>query len=316
MAAKRVVAELAAAGLLIPGSEQQANEIVEHALGNAPSRGMPRITEVVAYLGGALVFAAGVLFVAQSWGDLGPTGHLLFLLLVSAILAGAGVVASRGADGARDLRRRLAGTLFTAAAVVGGFAIGGALDEYHPGHFSQLFWPAVVGGAVAAAGSSIGYRVRSTAVGLVGILGGVLCSAATLSSGMTKANGELSVGLSFCAVAVTWLVLAEARFFDQVTFARALGIAVAIFGAQLPIGAFSLEWVSYVLTSLVAAAGIWLYLKVTDWPYLAGAVIAVTLVVPEAITDWTDGSLGAVGGVLVAGVTLLIASLAGYRLRK
>ena len=51
------------------------------------------------------------------------------------------------------------------------------------------------------------------------------------------------------------------------------------------------------------------------WPYLAGAVVAVTLVVPEAVSDWTDGSLGAVGGVLVAGVTLLVASFAGYRIR-
>jgi hypothetical protein len=37
--------------------------------------------------------------------------------------------------------------------------------------------------------------------------------------------------------------------------------------------------------------------------------------VPEAVADWTDGSLGAVGGVLLTGVTLLIASATGYRLR-
>ena len=41
----------------------------------------------------------------------------------------------------------------------------------------------------------------------------------------------------------------------------------------------------------------------------------MTLLVPEVVADWTGGSLGAVGGVLVAGVTLLLASFAGYRLR-
>ena len=48
---------------------------------------------------------------------------------------------------------------------------------------------------------------------------------------------------------------------------------------------------------------------------LLSAVLGLTLVVPEMVMDWTEGSLGAVGGVLVAGLTLLVASYAGYRLR-
>ena len=45
-------------------------------------------------------------------------------------------------------------------------------------------------------------------------------------------------------------------------------------------------------------------------------MLAVTVVVPEAIIDWTDGSLGAGGAVLVAGLTLLGASAAGFRVRQ
>jgi len=81
--------------------------------------------------------------------------------------------------------------------------------------------------------------------------------------------------------------------FREVTIARTLGVAV----------------------TLVAAVGIALNLGKVAWPYLAGAVIAVTLVVPEAVSDWTEGSLGAVGGVLVTVMTLLVAAFAGYRLR-
>ncbi|HEX6485476.1 MAG TPA: hypothetical protein VF012_02095, partial [Nocardioidaceae bacterium] len=51
-------------------------------------------------------------------------------------------------------------------------------------------------------------------------------------------------------------------------------------------------------------------------PYLAVGVVGVTLAVPEALLDWTEGSLGTAGVLLVAGVTLLGASLLGLRLRK
>ena len=48
-----------------------------------------------------------------------------------------------------------------------------------------------------------------------------------------------------------------------------------------------------------------------------GAVVAaITLVVPEALLDWTDGSLGTAGMLLATGVTLLVASLLGLRLRQ
>ena len=61
------------------------------------------------------------------------------------------------------------------------------------------------------------------------------------------------------------------------------------------------SWLGYLLTLVVVVAGIALYLNLVAWPYLAVAVIGVTLVVPEVVADWTGGSLGAVGGVLVAG---------------
>ena len=96
---------------------------------------------------------------------------------------------------------------------------------------------------------------------------------------------------------------------------RAWRVATALVGAQVPVIDGSHSWLGYLLTVLVAVIGIALYLGKVAWPYLAGAVVAVTLVVPEAVSDWTDDSLGAIGAVLVTGVTLLVASLAGYRLR-
>jgi hypothetical protein len=52
------------------------------------------------------------------------------------------------------------------------------------------------------------------------------------------------------------------------------------------------------------------------WAYLATGVIALTLAVPEALTDWAQGSLGSAGVLLATGVTLLAASVGGLRLRR
>jgi hypothetical protein len=52
-----------------------------------------------------------------------------------------------------------------------------------------------------------------------------------------------------------------------------------------------------------------------DWIVLAGGVVGATLVVPEVLYDVTDGSLGASGVMLVAGVTLLAGGVLGSRIR-
>ena len=60
--------------------------------------------------------------------------------------------------------------------------------------------------------------------------------------------------------------------------------------------------------------GFAVYVAKRAWPYLLAGVAGVTLAVPEALLDWTEGSLGTAGVLLVAGVTLLGASLLGLRL--
>ena len=311
--AGRVVTALQAEGLLAPGSEERSRAVVAQTLGSrgpAAGQGMSKLVEVVAYLGGALVLAAGVLFLATTWDDLSGTGQVVALAVVALVLGIAGFTAADRDQPEHHVRRRLGGTLLTGSAVAAGFAVGLVVDLSTDLGSS---WPSVAGSLVAAVVAAIAYRWCSTAVGLVGILGGTL--GAVLGLADQVGNDEaLYVGVASFVVAVGWLALAEIGVFEQPTVARVLGSVVALFGAQ--VAAFSdTAVVGYLLCVVVVGAGVWLYLTRLDWPYLAGAVLAVTLVVPEAVSDWTDGSLGVVGGVLVAGVTLLAASLAGYRLR-
>ena len=51
------------------------------------------------------------------------------------------------------------------------------------------------------------------------------------------------------------------------------------------------------------------------WPYLAVGVLGVTLVVPEAVIDWTDGAL-VPPALCWSGADPAAASLGGFRMRK
>jgi hypothetical protein len=320
--ARQVAEALRAEGLLVPGAEESARAVVARALaeekpGAAP--GMPRLVEVVAYLGAALVLAAGFLFVLRSWDDLGDVGQVSFLVAVALVLGVAGVFTVPRPDTREsDLRRRLSGTLLTGSSLAAGTAVGVALEVFSDQRYDDVYWPAVLGGVVVVAGSALAYRFASTALGLVAMVGGALDVGMNLGSGLAPSGDDeaIGVGIALFSIGVVWVLLTELGVFDQLTIARSLGVTVAVFGAQVTSFTDDRSWIGYLMSVVVAGVGVWLYLTRQDWPYLAGAVVAVTLVVPEAVSDWTDNSLGAVGGVLLAGITLLAASFAAYRLRK
>lgn len=319
--ATRAVDALLAEGLLATDSRDRAQVVVAGALSGAGSgaisgpvadqgRAVSRIVEVVAYLGAALVLAAGGLFLVETWTDLGDAGQIGALVLVALVLGSAGLVAR----GTEAVRRRLAGTLLTGAGLAAGVAVGLAL-ELGENDWNDVYLPGVVGAVVVTLIAMAGYRLAPTAVGQLGMLGGTLFATVGVT-GAQDGEEELWVGLTILVVGLAWLALAERRVFSELSVARSLGVSTALFGAQFVTILGEQELLGYALTAGLVVLGVVLYLSTLDWPYLAVAVIGVTLVVPEAVNDWTDGSLGAVGGVLVAGVALLLASFAGYRLRE
>ncbi len=328
--ADHVVDALIAARLVDPDHRQDSIGVVGGVLTapssvtttDVPGRSLPQLVEVVAYVGGALVIAAGGLFVGQAWDDLGFASRVTMLAVVALVLAVAGVVASRVPSGGaslrdelNDSRRRLAGTLLTGAALAAGFVVGMVVDEQLGSGTGDVYWPAVAGAGLGVLVGAVGYRIAPTAVGLLAIMGGVITAVMNGLGVIDGGNEGDVIAVALLAIAAVWLGLTEAGWFREITVARSLGVSVAVVAAQVPVMEGSHTWFGYLLTVLVAVAGIALYLGKVAWPYLAAAVISVTLVVPEAVSDWTDDSFGAIGGVLVTGVTLLVASFAGYRLR-
>lgn len=323
----RIVDALVSEQLIVPGSADRAHGVVARVL-DAPaaarstvSSGMAKVVEVVAYLGAALVLAAGALFVSQSWADLGESGQVIALLVVTAVLGVAGLAVSTAEGGVAQLRthavrRRLAGTLLTGAALALACATAIIVDNPSDRDFSGVDWPTVAGSLVLLVAAAFAYRWAPTALGLVAMLGAALTGVVAAVSGAVDDREGLVVGLAIFLLAVVWLLVAEAGLFRETTTARALGAAVALVGAQVVVVADEPAGLGYLLTALVAGAAVWLYLGRVDWPYLAVAVAAVTIVVPEVVSDWTDDSLGGPGAVLLTGLTLLAASFAGYRLRE
>ena len=332
--AHRVVDALIAARLVDAGARQDAIEVVGGVLdarssapGDAPAgaeptrRGLPQLVEVVAYLGGALVLAAGGLFLFQQWEGLGFGAQVTLLAVVAAVLAFGGGVASRLPadapplrDPVNDSRRRLSGTLLSGAALTVAFLVGRVVDEMTGYDYPGIYWPALLGAGAGVLLVAVAYRITPTAVGVVAMLAGVATALVTVAGGVERYEGD-AIGVALFLTGVGWLGATELGWFRETTVARTLGVATALVGAQVPVMDGTHAWLGYALTMFVAIVGIAVYLGKVAWPYLAGAVIAVTLVVPESVSDWTDGSLGAIGAVLVAGITLLVASFAGYRVR-
>lgn len=111
-------------------------------------------------------------------------------------------------------------------------------------------------------------------------------------------------------------MLTETGRFHEPSVARLTGMAGALFGAQIARADGSFANLAYALLLVVSVAAFAMYLRTAAWPYLVGGVLGITIVVPEAVIDWTGGALGPAGGVLLAGLALLGASLAGFRMHK
>jgi hypothetical protein len=322
---RRVVDALVDAGLLDPARRGEADAVVRDALGGdvapAPLTGSlrRRMAEIAGYVGGAFVVGAAALFFSATWADLTLGVQVGLMLGTAAVLVAAALALAAAAHGRGGLvaeheavRRRLTSVLMTGAAGSAAFGTGLLLGDRMDDGSLALTLAALVGLVVSAAG----YLLAPTTVGQLGIVVPVLVAVpAFLDSLDTESSSPLPVAGLYLLLGAAWLVLAERGVWREVLPARVIGCVVAVFGAQLPVFDDP-AWVGYVVTAAVGVAAFWLYVVSRAWPYLATGVVAVTIAVPEALSDWFEGALGAAGVLLATGVTLLLAALAGLRLRQ
>ncbi|MGH3344658.1 MAG: hypothetical protein ACRDPK_17680 [Carbonactinosporaceae bacterium] len=307
------VRELAAQGVLDGRQAEAVLRSVRDALpGDAVSQRRGRVAELAGYLGGAFAAAAAIIFVAQTWETIERVGQVSLLGFTSLLLLAAGAAVGGGTPrrlralggGADDTRRRLVSTLATLAAGAAAGASASAVDEH------QLLAAALAGLAVALPGyllvpSMLG-QLGSWLAGL-GALLGVL--------DVLDVFDPLPAGLCVLGLGAVWVVLATRDVFAEPRLGLGVGAATALLGAQLPLGGNRFS--AYLLTLLVAAGCFTGYLRVRSWVLPAVGVLAVAVVAPEAVLDWTGGSsLGGAAALLAASLALLVSCAVGLRLRK
>jgi hypothetical protein len=268
--------------------------------------------ELAGYLGAALVGGAILLSAETVWTELGHgvrvgllVSATLALILAGVALGGWTLPRMRVLSHTMpSTRRRLVGVLFVIASIAGAATV---LEMTWDADQVEPAWVPAAGLLVAA----LGYAAVATLVGQIACWAWALWLVSTiLGSGDYDATFD---GLKILGVGLVWLVLAWRGVWQERYAAVGLASGTALYGAQQIVmtGSASL---GYAVTALVGLGCFALFAATRNWLALATGVVAITLVVPEALLDWTDGSLGAAGALLAAGLALLGASAAGYRL--
>lgn len=318
---ERALDGLLSRGVLTPSQAQEVAAALAPPAGTTPATGAARtgLSEVTGYLGGALVAGAAALFLFTSWPSLGTAGRVTSLAAIAAVLVLAGAALVRRVPPARlrsgddPRRRRLVSTLWGFAACSLGGAAGVAASS---GTGTGDGDPGLLVGGLTVLIAGVGaYALVPGAAGQLVVWIGGLTAWTGLVDLLQIGDSSPMYGIGYVAIGTAGVALAVRGIARERTLAGVVGVLAALLGGQLPLIGETDE-VAYVLTAAVAVAGFAAYLRLRDWPLLAGGVLAATLVVPEVAHDVAGDTLSAPGILLLAGVTLLAASAAGLRVRS
>jgi hypothetical protein len=283
----------------------------------AHTRDRGRLAEISGYAGGALLLGAAALFLTSGWQNLSDTSRVMILSGMTVLLIVVGGLIGLGSGSVRALgrqhdsaRRRLVSVLWTFAAGSAAGAAGLAVNDHE---FANSLIAASAAGLLVV---SLCYAVVPSAVGQLGVWAGSVGLVCGLILQIGDKPSTTPYAVALLTLGALWAGLAVTHVLREEEPGLALGAGLALFAAQLPVFAYDFHELGYALTAAVAVVGFVGYLSTRSWSVLAVAVLATTLVVPEALHDWTNGSVPAAGSLLIAGLTLLGASAIGLRLRR
>ena len=285
----------------------------------------PRLAEVAAYAGAALVVASMVLLGLQYWAQWQPLQRSLVIGSVSLVLLAAALVAwrlSRTDEPASSARTRyVIATLVLVSAIAMAIAVGSYLytTRYRAPVYDRHNVSLTVALVIALLILALGYLLVRTMLVQLGLAVAAFTLTTSVWLGEQYSSEDWLPGLwravLILVLAALWGVLAETRRWREESLGRAVTAVLLIAGCQMMFGLPSLGW-AHAFTLAAAFVLFGLYWWRGDWPHLAGGVVALTIAVTEALVEWTHGSLGAGGAVLVAGLTLLAASGGAVLLRR
>lgn len=268
-------------------------------------------SEVLGYVGGALVLGGAALLLNMSWDDLSRAMRAGLLVAATLVLAVAGVAIAGGPRGVRTLAAAAPGARSRIVAVLFALGSGTAAMAMSSGFEHDDSVAATVVGLLVAL---IGYLALPSVPGLLAT-GGFSVGVVLSVTGEWMDSSTTAGTIGLIALGLLWAVLAGTDVLAQRQVGLGGGAAIALVGAQWPLGSENPVW-GYTATLLLAVLCFAVFVVERAAVLLAAGVVGVTVAVPEAVWDWTGGALGGPLIVLLVGVVLLVAGGLGLRLHK
>jgi hypothetical protein len=299
-------------------STEQA-DAVESALW--PAAGPARLStgavliEIAGYLGGGLILGGTLLYSALAPDVLTKAARVELLAGIALALIVVALGVAGGPRGLRTLRPRpehqakavrgrLVAVLFALAAVPATIGAGKAVE----GH------GALVGGLVGTVVAAGGYAAVRRAPGLLSLAWtSILAVIGGVQS--TSDSSRLVISLALTGLGVVWCVFTFAGMAGPRGLGWAIAAVITMVGAQIPFEIEDERIVAYTLMLLAALAFFLLYWHDQSLVLLLAGVIAVIIVVFEALSRVLGNPLNRPVFLFVAGAVLVLASAVGLRTR-
>jgi hypothetical protein len=272
-----------------------------------------RLAEIGAYIGAALVVAAGIVVVAQQWEQMTYGMRVTVMCgATAALLIAAGVASvfphGRPWDDVPNgaTLRRLCGTLFALGALAGFGTVLVAMLSGQPGVTEgQTATAFIVAGSVGFGLLAVGRWRAETPLTDLGLVAASLSVVAGLIQ-LWFTDEPAAIQWTLLSLGLAWaLVGSFTRALRHHTLVTALGLALALFAAATIAEAEGSQRAALATLIIVSLT---VYLVRPTWPYITVATIAAVVLT----VTWVGPALGPALALLLAGLVVLL--LAGVAL--
>jgi hypothetical protein len=295
---QKVLDSLASEGLLTSEQAHLVNTRFEALEGSDSRKSI--FAEIAAYLGGAFISIATIFLVANIWDEapravrVGALATLSIVLFITAFSLG----------NVTAMRLRLTSVLSLGSAIAATAATGFALDV--DGAPSV---PLSVG-TIISLYAFIKYKHEILHVGTYAFL---FITGLMILGSITDIDPGNSIVYPFYWVilASIWLYLSWTRLISQ-TLGYLISAATFFLATQF-LFITDNRLFSYLATAIIAPLLAWIFLQDRRWPLLFGAVLTTTFTTGEFVAATLGGSLGALLGLLAAGIALITTSMVAIR---
>ncbi|MCZ3389253.1 MAG: hypothetical protein LH645_09090 [Actinomycetia bacterium] len=284
----------------------------------APRLGIAaRLAEIGAYLGAALVVAAGIVVVVQQWADMSygtrvavmaGTTFALVLAAVSLVLFAQGRPWADVPNG--DTLRRLSGTLFSFGALGAFGTVMVAMLSNNTGASDDEVARAFTLGALAAAAVLVAARLRAdTPLGEIGLVVSTVTASMALVQ-LTIPDEPIAIQWTLLSMGLAWALLGTfTLLMRNQMLVTSLGLLLALFASATIAGE---PWSHRLALTTLIVVSLVVYLRRPLWPYLAAATAAAVVLT----VSWVGEAVGAAMALLAAGLVFLVLAGAALMLHR